>query len=85
MENKGSKYFKNLPTLFPECFEETFNRHTCKWQTSEMLPIIIAGHPTISKWFIRYLFGMIQSLPDEEFIFEHHYMGDQPVTENLKE
>ena len=85
VENKGREYFEKLPSLFLERFEETFTRHTCKWRTSKTLPIIIAGHPTISKWFVRFLFGMAPSFPDEDIILEHHYMGDQPITVNLKE
>lgn len=44
VENKGSEYFKRLPCLFLERFEETLNRHTCKWRTSQTLPIVIAGN-----------------------------------------
>jgi hypothetical protein len=71
----GKEFFERLPTLFFERFENNFAEHTKNWCSEETLPIIIAGHPLISKAFLRWLFGLDNHFPNEEVELKHHYCG----------
>jgi hypothetical protein len=56
VEKSGREFFNQLPGLYIERFEQTLHEHTMKWRTNETLPVVIAGHPTIAKWFLKWVF-----------------------------
>jgi hypothetical protein len=84
--NKGGKeFFERLPDLFFERFNETFNEHTKKWRTPKTIAIIVAGHPQIAKAFLRWLFDIEETFPNEDIELKHHYFGKQPTKINVSE
>jgi hypothetical protein len=85
IEKCGKEFFERLPTLFLERFEQQFKVHTRKWIHAKTIPIIIAGHPSIAKAYIRWIFNADTNFPTNEITLKHHFMGREQIKVKINE
>jgi hypothetical protein len=83
VEKSGREFYHRLPGLYIERFEQTLHEHTMKCRTNETLPIVIAGHPTIAKWFLKWVFDDATIPTDLNVELQHHQLNDETPTVNV--
>jgi hypothetical protein len=83
VEKSGREFFNRLPGLYIERFEQTLHEHTMKWRTNETLPVVIAGHPTIAKWFLKWVFDDATIPTDLNVELYNHQLKDKTPSVNV--
>jgi hypothetical protein len=64
-------------------FDFCWSEQTKKWRSSETLPIIVAGHPTIAKYFLSSVFGVDTAIPANNVAMGNHFMNRELITVKL--
>ena len=85
VKNGGREYFVKVPTIFLKQFEESIHIQTGQWRKAEVNWMAIAGHPTIAKALVRWIFEM-PPLPSGLTIeMRNHYTGSSTPIVNVND
>lgn len=71
----GKEFFVKVPSIFLKKFDESIQVQLKQWRSKDIIWTAIAGHPTIAKWLIDWIFNERSPPANLEVEMKHHYMG----------